>query len=118
MVLIFWLDLVIMLAMSFAYGWMPDKTHIVFFLKDSGQAIPLVVESCIRFINLYGKHHHSSVCSAHCGIGAGLLWEKMIFSVILEVIILSLLCSREWLLLRTKTWTLHICVWGERRKVV
>ncbi|CAO2606112.1 SLIT-ROBO Rho GTPase-activating protein 3 [Lemmus lemmus] len=24
------------------------------FLKDSGQAIPLVVESCIRFINLYG----------------------------------------------------------------
>ena len=26
-----------------------------FFLKDSGQAIPLVVESCIRYINLYGK---------------------------------------------------------------
>uniref|UniRef100_A0A8C8TYW1 SLIT-ROBO Rho GTPase-activating protein 3 n=1 Tax=Peromyscus maniculatus bairdii TaxID=230844 RepID=A0A8C8TYW1_PERMB len=24
------------------------------FIKDSGQAIPLVVESCIRFINLYG----------------------------------------------------------------
>uniref|UniRef100_A0A8D2M923 SLIT-ROBO Rho GTPase activating protein 3 n=1 Tax=Zonotrichia albicollis TaxID=44394 RepID=A0A8D2M923_ZONAL len=24
------------------------------FLKDSGQAIPLVVESCIRYINLYG----------------------------------------------------------------
>lgn len=25
------------------------------FMKDSGQAIPLVVESCIRYINLYGK---------------------------------------------------------------
>uniref|UniRef100_A0A8C6RRP2 SLIT-ROBO Rho GTPase-activating protein 3 n=1 Tax=Nannospalax galili TaxID=1026970 RepID=A0A8C6RRP2_NANGA len=25
------------------------------FIKDSGQAIPLVVESCIRYINLYGK---------------------------------------------------------------
>ncbi|KAJ8788142.1 hypothetical protein J1605_005441 [Eschrichtius robustus] len=24
------------------------------FIKDSGQAIPLVVESCIRYINLYG----------------------------------------------------------------
>jgi len=24
-------------------------------VKDSGQAIPLVVESCIRYINLYGK---------------------------------------------------------------
>jgi len=24
-------------------------------MKDSGQAIPLVVESCIRYINLYGK---------------------------------------------------------------
>lgn len=23
--------------------------------KDSGQAIPRVVESCIRYINLYGK---------------------------------------------------------------
>uniref|UniRef100_H3BGU0 SLIT-ROBO Rho GTPase-activating protein 1 n=1 Tax=Latimeria chalumnae TaxID=7897 RepID=H3BGU0_LATCH len=27
------------------------------FVKDSGQAIPLVVESCIRFINLYGLQH-------------------------------------------------------------
>ncbi|CDQ95353.1 unnamed protein product [Oncorhynchus mykiss] len=25
------------------------------FIKDSGQPIPLVVESCIRHINLYGK---------------------------------------------------------------
>ncbi|XP_072136777.1 SLIT-ROBO Rho GTPase-activating protein 3 isoform X3 [Mobula birostris] len=25
------------------------------FIQDSGQAIPLVVESCIRFINLYGE---------------------------------------------------------------
>uniref|UniRef100_A0A2K6PQC6 SLIT-ROBO Rho GTPase activating protein 3 n=1 Tax=Rhinopithecus roxellana TaxID=61622 RepID=A0A2K6PQC6_RHIRO len=30
------------------------KTHDFSFLKDSGQAIPLVVESCIRYINLYG----------------------------------------------------------------
>lgn len=28
---------------------------VYFPLKDSGQAIPRVVESCIRYINLYGK---------------------------------------------------------------
>ncbi|XP_067855466.1 SLIT-ROBO Rho GTPase-activating protein 1 isoform X1 [Heptranchias perlo] len=27
------------------------------FVKDSGQAIPLIVESCVRFINLYGLQH-------------------------------------------------------------
>ncbi|XP_064447028.1 SLIT-ROBO Rho GTPase-activating protein 1 isoform X9 [Mirounga angustirostris] len=27
------------------------------FVKDSGQIIPLIVESCIRFINLYGLQH-------------------------------------------------------------
>ncbi|KAI5623858.1 SLIT-ROBO Rho GTPase-activating protein 1 isoform X1 [Silurus asotus] len=27
------------------------------FLKDSGQVIPRIVESCIRFINLYGLQH-------------------------------------------------------------
>lgn len=27
-----------------------------YFYQDSGQVIPLIVESCIRFINLYGKH--------------------------------------------------------------
>ncbi|RMC10005.1 hypothetical protein DUI87_12798 [Hirundo rustica rustica] len=27
------------------------------FIKDSGQVIPLIVESCIRFINLYGLQH-------------------------------------------------------------
>ncbi|XP_031420377.1 SLIT-ROBO Rho GTPase-activating protein 1 isoform X1 [Clupea harengus] len=27
------------------------------YIKDSGQAIPRVVESCIRFINLYGLQH-------------------------------------------------------------
>ncbi|KAB0362043.1 hypothetical protein FD755_010680, partial [Muntiacus reevesi] len=27
------------------------------FIKDSGQIIPLIVESCIRFINLYGLQH-------------------------------------------------------------
>uniref|UniRef100_A0A2K6LKM1 SLIT-ROBO Rho GTPase-activating protein 1 n=1 Tax=Rhinopithecus bieti TaxID=61621 RepID=A0A2K6LKM1_RHIBE len=27
------------------------------FVKDSGQVIPLIVESCIRFINLYGLQH-------------------------------------------------------------
>ncbi|XP_076967402.1 SLIT-ROBO Rho GTPase-activating protein 1 isoform X7 [Tamandua tetradactyla] len=27
------------------------------FVKDSGQVIPLIVESCVRFINLYGLQH-------------------------------------------------------------
>lgn len=27
------------------------------FIQDSGQPIPLVVESCIRYINLYGESH-------------------------------------------------------------
>uniref|UniRef100_A0A1A7WJR1 Rho GTPase activating protein 4a n=1 Tax=Iconisemion striatum TaxID=60296 RepID=A0A1A7WJR1_9TELE len=27
------------------------------FIQESGQQIPVVVESCIRFINLYGLHH-------------------------------------------------------------
>ncbi|CAM9995933.1 unnamed protein product [Lampetra planeri] len=27
------------------------------YIQDSGQAIPIVVESCIRFINLYGLQH-------------------------------------------------------------
>uniref|UniRef100_A0A8C5ERX3 SLIT-ROBO Rho GTPase activating protein 3 n=1 Tax=Gouania willdenowi TaxID=441366 RepID=A0A8C5ERX3_GOUWI len=32
-----------------------DNLHIMFILlQDSGQPIPLVVESCIRYINLYG----------------------------------------------------------------
>lgn len=26
-------------------------------LQDSGQPIPLVVESCVRYINLYGESH-------------------------------------------------------------
>ncbi|XP_036375991.1 SLIT-ROBO Rho GTPase-activating protein 1-like isoform X2 [Megalops cyprinoides] len=30
---------------------------LVSFVQDSGQAIPRVVESCIRFINLYGLQH-------------------------------------------------------------
>uniref|UniRef100_A0A8C8BWA6 SLIT-ROBO Rho GTPase activating protein 3 n=1 Tax=Otus sunia TaxID=257818 RepID=A0A8C8BWA6_9STRI len=31
-----------------------DNILLFPFMKDSGQAIPLVVESCIRYINLYG----------------------------------------------------------------
>lgn len=27
------------------------------FIQDSGQQIPIIVESCIRFINLHGLHH-------------------------------------------------------------
>lgn len=77
---------------------MPSLIKLTFFfvfLKDSGQAIPLVVESCIRFINLYGKR-----ISAQCvQFTVESCWEKMIFSVALEDF-LSLLCSREWLLLR------------------
>uniref|UniRef100_A0A8C9MGM3 SLIT-ROBO Rho GTPase-activating protein 1 n=1 Tax=Serinus canaria TaxID=9135 RepID=A0A8C9MGM3_SERCA len=30
---------------------------LLLFLQDSGQVIPLIVESCIRFINLYGLQH-------------------------------------------------------------
>uniref|UniRef100_A0A8C5EWP6 SLIT-ROBO Rho GTPase-activating protein 3 n=1 Tax=Gouania willdenowi TaxID=441366 RepID=A0A8C5EWP6_GOUWI len=34
-----------------------DNLHIMFILlQDSGQPIPLVVESCIRYINLYAHH--------------------------------------------------------------
>uniref|UniRef100_A0A8B9RQ50 SLIT-ROBO Rho GTPase activating protein 1 n=1 Tax=Accipiter nisus TaxID=211598 RepID=A0A8B9RQ50_9AVES len=30
---------------------------LLLFFQDSGQVIPLIVESCIRFINLYGLQH-------------------------------------------------------------
>uniref|UniRef100_A0A671S3I4 SLIT-ROBO Rho GTPase-activating protein 1 n=1 Tax=Sinocyclocheilus anshuiensis TaxID=1608454 RepID=A0A671S3I4_9TELE len=50
------------------FGTQRPRPHSVFnvklfngnlesFVKDSGQAIPRVVESCIRFINLYGLQH-------------------------------------------------------------
>uniref|UniRef100_A0A665X7H8 Rho GTPase-activating protein 4-like n=1 Tax=Echeneis naucrates TaxID=173247 RepID=A0A665X7H8_ECHNA len=32
-------------------------TDIVSYIQSSGQQIPVVVESCIRFINLHGLHH-------------------------------------------------------------
>ncbi|XP_053173480.1 rho GTPase-activating protein 4 isoform X1 [Scomber japonicus] len=32
-------------------------TDIVSYIESSGQQIPVVVESCIRFINLHGLHH-------------------------------------------------------------
>uniref|UniRef100_A0A6Q2ZH90 SLIT-ROBO Rho GTPase activating protein 3 n=1 Tax=Esox lucius TaxID=8010 RepID=A0A6Q2ZH90_ESOLU len=31
--------------------------HYGYFMPDSGQAIPVVVESCVRYINLYGKRN-------------------------------------------------------------
>lgn len=38
------------------YVWSPLRlTGFHLFTQDSGQIIPLIVESCIRFINLYGK---------------------------------------------------------------
>ena len=45
---------------SFFLGFIVSQPVNFFFfllssMKDSGQAIPLVVESCIRYINLYGK---------------------------------------------------------------
>lgn len=70
---------------------MPSLIKLTFFfvfLKDSGQAIPLVVESCIRFINLYGKRHLSSVCSVHCGIVLG---ENDILSHLGRLPVLALL---------------------------
>ncbi|PIO29624.1 hypothetical protein AB205_0108180, partial [Aquarana catesbeiana] len=36
------------------YSHMLFNGNMELFIKDSGQAIPLVVESCIRYINLYG----------------------------------------------------------------
>nr|CAB3266566.1 SLIT-ROBO Rho GTPase-activating protein 3-like [Phallusia mammillata] len=33
------------------------STNLEAYLKESGRSIPLVVESCIRIINLYGLHH-------------------------------------------------------------
>ncbi|XP_061536750.1 SLIT-ROBO Rho GTPase-activating protein 3-like isoform X4 [Phycodurus eques] len=33
------------------------STDILSYIKSSGQQIPVVVESCIRFINLHGLHH-------------------------------------------------------------
>uniref|UniRef100_A0A672RIM8 SLIT-ROBO Rho GTPase-activating protein 2 n=1 Tax=Sinocyclocheilus grahami TaxID=75366 RepID=A0A672RIM8_SINGR len=33
------------------------KIILIIFIIDSGKAIPLIVESCIRFINLYGLQH-------------------------------------------------------------
>ncbi|TDH11089.1 hypothetical protein EPR50_G00080410 [Perca flavescens] len=32
-------------------------TDIISYIQSSGQQIPVVVESCIRFINLHGLHH-------------------------------------------------------------
>lgn len=62
-----------MFAMSFSLWWLPSPVQLtIFFLKDSGQAIPLVVESCIRYINLYGKLNLGAVFSALSRTGAGL----------------------------------------------
>ncbi|XP_078485711.1 SLIT-ROBO Rho GTPase-activating protein 1-like isoform X2 [Ciona intestinalis] len=33
------------------------STDLQAYLKESGRSIPLVVESCIRILNLYGLHH-------------------------------------------------------------
>uniref|UniRef100_A0A8C4JDV6 SLIT-ROBO Rho GTPase activating protein 3 n=1 Tax=Dromaius novaehollandiae TaxID=8790 RepID=A0A8C4JDV6_DRONO len=43
-----------LLKQTLGEGESQDFTFFFSFLKDSGQAIPLVVESCIRYINLYG----------------------------------------------------------------
>uniref|UniRef100_A0A663FGM1 SLIT-ROBO Rho GTPase-activating protein 1 n=1 Tax=Aquila chrysaetos chrysaetos TaxID=223781 RepID=A0A663FGM1_AQUCH len=34
-----------------------SSLFLLLFFQDSGQVIPLIVESCIRFINLYGLQH-------------------------------------------------------------
>lgn len=58
--------------------WLPNPIKLTnFFLKDSGQAIPLVVESCIRYINLYGKLNHGAVFSVFSGVGARLFSKEM-----------------------------------------
>lgn len=80
MVLIFWLEFIICVCIVVfpLPAAMPSTTHnFFFFLKDSGQAIPLVVESCIRYINLYGKLGLGAVFSALSRTGAGLLSEEM-----------------------------------------
>ena len=63
-----------MFAVSSLLWWLPSPIQLTtFFLKDSGQAIPLVVESCIRYINLYGKLDLRAVFSALSRTGARLL---------------------------------------------
>lgn len=67
-----------MFAMSVLPWWLPSPIKLTnFFLKDSGQAIPLVVESCIRYINLYGKLNHGAVFSALSRAGARLFSKEM-----------------------------------------
>uniref|UniRef100_A0A672RJ80 SLIT-ROBO Rho GTPase-activating protein 2 n=1 Tax=Sinocyclocheilus grahami TaxID=75366 RepID=A0A672RJ80_SINGR len=53
----------LLLMPFFKYIALHHKVLLIFvkdlmtFLNDSGKAIPLIVESCIRFINLYGLQH-------------------------------------------------------------
>ncbi|XP_058265862.1 rho GTPase-activating protein 4a isoform X2 [Hemibagrus wyckioides] len=35
----------------------PFSRDMLSYIQDSGEPVPLVVESCIRFINLHGLHH-------------------------------------------------------------
>uniref|UniRef100_A0A671S9E3 SLIT-ROBO Rho GTPase-activating protein 2 n=1 Tax=Sinocyclocheilus anshuiensis TaxID=1608454 RepID=A0A671S9E3_9TELE len=46
----------LLLMPFFKYIALHHKVLLI-FVKDSGKAIPLIVESCIRFINLYGLQH-------------------------------------------------------------
>ncbi|CAH2324806.1 SLIT-ROBO Rho GTPase-activating 1 isoform X4 [Pelobates cultripes] len=39
------------------YQYLLSSSPSQYILKESGQIIPLIVESCIRFINLYGLQH-------------------------------------------------------------
>lgn len=67
-----------MFAVSSLLWWLPSPIQLTtFFLKDSGQAIPLVVESCIRYINLYGKLNLRAVSSALSRTGAWLFSSEM-----------------------------------------
>uniref|UniRef100_A0A673NE95 SLIT-ROBO Rho GTPase-activating protein 1-like n=1 Tax=Sinocyclocheilus rhinocerous TaxID=307959 RepID=A0A673NE95_9TELE len=48
------------IPISFLYNFhvlLYDYWDIFICMQDSGKAIPLIVESCIRFINLYGLQH-------------------------------------------------------------
>lgn len=51
------------ISFSFMFDFIVTLHPIVFFLQSSGQQIPVVVESCIRFINLHGESVFFFWCS-------------------------------------------------------
>lgn len=47
-------SLVVILVFPFDLWWV-SEIYCLFLIQASGQQIPIVVESCIRYINLHGE---------------------------------------------------------------